>query len=50
MSRPVGSTNQQEVPAIIQADETERIEYLASLLLEIIEEEFQEGEEICSQT
>ena len=49
MSRPVGSTNQEKTPAIIQADETERIEYLASLLLEIIEEELQEGEDLCSQ-
>lgn len=48
MSRPIGSRNVEIVPAIIQKDDTERLEYLASLLLEIIEEELRESEVSCT--
>ena len=49
MSRPTGSKNIETPPKIIQADHTERLEYLAALLLEIAEEELQESEAVCSQ-
>lgn len=48
MSRPTGSTNKETLPGIIQADESERLEYLANLLLEIAEEEIRE-DEACNQ-
>lgn len=41
MSRPVGSKNKSAPPKILAANESERLEYLANLLLEIIEEELQ---------
>jgi hypothetical protein len=51
MSRPTGSKNNERPPKIIQADETERLEYLAALLLEIAEEEIAGGEAaLCSQS
>lgn len=51
MSRPTGSKNNERPPKIIQADETERLEYLAALLLEIAEEEIARGEAaLCSQS
>jgi hypothetical protein len=50
MSRPNGSKNNEHVPRIILADESERLEYLAALLLEIAEEELTESEAICSQS
>ena len=50
MSRPAGSKNNEKLPKIIQADETERLEYLAALLLEIVEEELAGGEPTpCNQ-
>lgn len=50
MSRPTGSKNREELPKIIQADEAERLEYLAALLLELAEEELAGGEAaVCSQ-
>jgi hypothetical protein len=49
MSRPQGSKNKQRV-SIIGTDETERLEYLATLLLEIIEEELQESDAVCNKT
>lgn len=50
MSRPTGSKNSEKLPKIIQADETERLEYLAALLLEIAEEELAGGEPaLCNQ-
>ena len=49
MSRPSGSKNTEKPPTIIQADEVERLEYLAVLLLEIAEEELAESEAACSQ-
>ena len=39
MSRPRGSRNEQKQPKITTADEAERLEYLAALLLEIVEED-----------
>ncbi len=48
MSRPKGSKNKEAPPEIIQADETERLEYLAALLLEIVEEELRESEAVCT--
>ncbi|MDQ5944110.1 MAG: hypothetical protein QG658_176 [Patescibacteria group bacterium] len=39
MSRPTGSKNISKLPKIVQADEKERLEYIAALLLEIIDEE-----------
>ena len=51
MSRPTGSKNNERPPKIIQADETERLEYLAALLLEIAEKEIAGGEAaLCSQS
>ncbi len=44
MSRPNGSKNVEKPPKIIEADETERLEYIAALLLEIAEEELQQSE------
>ncbi len=49
MSRPTGSTNKETLPEIIQADESQRLEYLANLLLEIAEEEIREVE-TCNQS
>lgn len=48
MSRPTGSKNIETVPPIVKADEAERLEYLAALLLEIAEEELRESEAICT--
>lgn len=49
MSRPTGSRNKEKPPKIIEADEAERLEYLAALLLEVAEEELASGEvESCS--
>lgn len=48
MSRPTGSKNKEAPPKIILADENERLEYLAALLLEIAEEELQESETACT--
>lgn len=44
MSRPRGSKNKKTPQKIIQADETERLEYLSALLLEIAEEELRDSE------
>ena len=44
MSRPKGSKNKEAPPEIVQADEADRLAYLAALLLEIAEEELQESE------
>ena len=44
MSRPTGSKNKEKPPKIIEADEADRLEYLAALLLEIAEEELASGE------
>ena len=50
MSRPTGSKNKEIPSEIIKADETERLEYLAALLLEIAEEELRENEvALCNQ-
>jgi hypothetical protein len=49
MSRPAGSKNNEHLPEIILADEAERLEYVAALLLEIAEEELTESEATCSQ-
>lgn len=50
MSRPNGSKNTLKQIKIIEADETERLEYLAALLLEIAEEELRQSEDmVCSQ-
>ena len=49
MSRPVGCKNQEKSPTIVESEESERLDYLATLLLEIIEEELRESEPICSQ-
>ena len=49
MSRPTGSKNENILPEIVQANEADRLEYLASLLLEIAESELRETEEaICN--
>ncbi len=51
MSRPSGSKNNEKPPRIIEADETERLEYLAALLLEIAEAELAGGEvTLCNQS
>ena len=44
MSRPVGSQNKQKLPPILETAESERLDYLAALLLEIVEAELREGE------
>jgi len=44
MSRPKGSKNKEIPPEIVQADEVDRLAYLATLLLEIAEEELAESE------
>jgi hypothetical protein len=50
MSRPNGSKNVEKPPRIIEADETERLEYIAALLLEIAEDELQQSEDAtCSR-
>ena len=50
MSRPTGSKNKEKPPKIVQAEEPERLEYLAALLLEIAEEELQNSEvAVCNQ-
>jgi hypothetical protein len=49
MSRPSQSKNKVKQPEIVQADETDRLKYLAALLLEIAEEELGESEgSICN--
>jgi hypothetical protein len=51
MSRPTGSKNTTKLPKIVRTDEKERLEYIAALLLEIVEQEFQRREEkACNQT
>ena len=46
MSRPI-TTKTREMPSeIIHTDEADRLEYLASLLLEIAEEELRASEEV----
>lgn len=49
MSRPKGSKNKEKPPKSIVANQKERLEYLAALLLEIAEEELQKSEATCSQ-
>lgn len=49
MSRPTGSKNKEAPPKIVQANDTERLEYLAALLLEIIEADLRGGEVPCAQ-
>jgi len=49
MSRPTGSKNKEAPPEIIQAGVSERLNYLAALLLEIAEEELRESEAVCTQ-
>ena len=44
MSRPTGSKNKETPPEIVQADEADRLAYLATLLLEIAEEELTHSE------
>ena len=44
MSRPKGSKNKETPLEIVQADEADRLAYLATLLLEIAEEELMESE------
>jgi hypothetical protein len=44
MSRPTGSKNKETPPEVILTNETDRLEYLAALLLEIAEEELRESE------
>ena len=44
MSRPTGSKNKETSPQIVQANDAERLDYLAALLLEIAEEELRESE------
>jgi len=49
MSKPTTTNNKNMPPKIILANEAERIDYLASLLLEIAEEELRLCEEAtCS--
>lgn len=51
MSRPTGSKNVIAVPEIVRADVSERLDYLAALLIEIAEEELGQSEEgSCSPT
>lgn len=48
-TEPINNTN--KLPAIVQTDENERLEYLAALLLEIIDDELREsGIDICIQS
>jgi len=50
MSRATGSKNKQTSPEIIRSNEADRLAYLATLLLEIAEEELRESEVvICNQ-
>ena len=50
MSRPTVAKDSKKLPKIILADETERLEYLAALLLEIAEEELAKGDgALCNQ-
>jgi hypothetical protein len=49
MSRPRGSKNKEKPSATVAAEVSERLDYLAALLLEIAEEELRESETICSQ-
>ena len=44
MSRPRQSRNVVKQPEIVQANEIDRLKYLAALLLEIAEEEMRESE------
>ncbi len=49
MGRPTGSKNENILPEIVRANEADRLEYLANLLLEIAETEIREAEEaVCS--
>lgn len=49
MTRHKGSKNKETPPEIILANEADRLEYLAALLLEIAEEELRESEvAICT--
>lgn len=48
MSRPTGPKNKEAPPEITQADTSERLNYLAALLLEIAEEELRKNEAICT--
>ena len=50
MSRPTGTKNVVKQPEITAIEESERLEYLAALLLEIVEEELQKSEAVpCNQ-
>lgn len=49
MSRPKGSKNSKRLPQIITADDNERLEYLATLLLELVEEEIKQEGALCNQ-
>ncbi len=44
MSRPKGSKNNTVPPKIVTSSESERLEYIANLLLEILEDELQKSE------
>lgn len=44
MSRLIGTNNVNKQPEVITAEESERLEYLAALLLEVVEEELRESE------
>lgn len=49
MSRPITTKTREMPPEIIHADEADRLEYLALLLLEIAEEELRTSEEaLCN--
>ena len=51
MSRPLGSKGKIKQPKIVESNESERLEYLAALLLEIVEEELQKGGVLqCNQS
>lgn len=50
MSRLMGSENKERPPEIVLANESERLDYLAALLLEIAEEELRESEATCTQS
>lgn len=49
MSRPITTKTREMPPEITLANEADRLEYLASLLLEIAEEELRASEEaVCN--
>jgi hypothetical protein len=51
MSRPIGSKNKKTPPEVTSADEADRLAYLATLLLEIAEEELTADEvALCIQS